>query len=177
MIKFSGYTSRWEFILNKCRDKKVLHLGCIGITEGSLFDKLEAMRNGFVIHAHIRRVAREILGIDYDLETVKALNKLGYLEIVYGDATKLNELQIEPNIKFDVIVAGDLIEHLSNPRDMLVGVRRFMNRDSEVIITTPNAFGGLHFVRYVLSRYREGNDHILSFCSVAKICIISLLKV
>jgi len=138
-----------------------LHLGCVGITEGTVEEKVRAMREERVIHAVLRKHVKKIVGIDYDTQSVKVLQRLGFSEIIYGDVTKLEELDIYE--KFDVIVCGDLIEHLSNPGDMLEGIKRFMARESEVIITTPNAFGILHFLRYLAGRYREGSDHVLSF--------------
>jgi hypothetical protein len=52
---------------------------------------------------------------------------------------------------------------LSNPGLMLEGIKRFMNNDSELLITTPNAFGLLHFTKWVAGCFKEGNDHVLSF--------------
>jgi len=160
-LKFDGYTSRWDFILKRCNNKSVLHLGCVGITEGSISEKIRAMEIGLVIHPHIKKRAKRLIGIDYDFKIVKHLQKLGFSEIIYGDVTKLD--QVELNDTFDVVIAGDLIEHLSSPGSMLEGVKRFMNRHSSLLITTPNAFGGLHMLRYVLGIYKEGNDHVLSF--------------
>ncbi len=161
MIEIRSYVSRWEFILGRCANKTVLHLGCIGITEGTTDDKVHAMINGRVLHAAIRKHARRVVGIDYDLSTVQALQHLGFTEILYGDVMCLDKLQIVET--FDVIVCGDLIEHLDNPGIMLNGIKRFMRSESELIITTPNSFGLLAFLRYLFGRYREGNDHLLSF--------------
>lgn len=37
-----------------------------------------------------------------------------------------------------------------------------MGKNSEILITTPNAFGLLHFIRYTANVFREGSDHVLS---------------
>lgn len=159
--KFQGYCSRWEFIITKCRGRSVLHLGCIGVTEGSVEEKIRAMREGRVLHALVRKYSAQAVGLDYDYQAVSKLRELGYTEILYGDVTKLDEAPI--NGVFDIVICGDLIEHLSNPGMMLDGIKRFVSSKSEIIITTPNAFGGLHFFRYWAGRYREGGDHVLSF--------------
>jgi len=49
---------------------------------------------------------------------------------------KLENVAIEQ--KFDIIVCGELIEHIENPGLMLDGIKRFMNDDRILIITTPN---------------------------------------
>ncbi len=159
--KFLGFASRWDFIVSKCQNKKVLHLGCIGITEGSMDEKIKAMKEEKVLHAVIRKTASQLIGVDYDINTVEALRKLGYSEILYGDVTRLNEVEL--NGPFDVVVCGDLIEHLSNPGGMLEGLKPLVSGESEIIITTPNSFGLLPFLRYISGRYKEGNDHVLSF--------------
>lgn len=159
--QFRGYCSRWDFIISRCRGKVVLHLGCIGITEGSVEEKIKAIQEQRVIHALIRKYSAQIVGIDYDRQVVNELQRLGYSEILYGDVTRLNEVSIDGI--FDCVVCGDLIEHLSNPGDMLEGIKRFITDRSEIIITTPNAFGALYFLRYLVGKYREGGDHVLSF--------------
>lgn len=160
MRQFQGYCSRWDFIIDRCKERVVLHLGCIGITEGSIEEKVRAMLEERVIHALIRRHSARVVGIDYDRQSVDDLRRLGYSEIVYGDVMRLKEAPVDGT--FDIVVCGDLIEHLSNPGDMLEGIKRFVTDRSDIIITTPNAFGGLHFLRYLVDKYQEGGDHVLS---------------
>ena len=66
-------------------------------------------------------------------------------------------------MKFDVIVIGDLIEHLSNPGLMLYRIKKFCDERTKIIITTPNAFGLLNFIRYSINKFKEGNEHVMSF--------------
>ena len=42
--------------------------------------------------------------------------------------------------KFDVVVIGDLIEHLSNPGSMLACVNKHLPSDGMLIISTPNPY-------------------------------------
>lgn len=161
MINFSQYVSRWDFILSRCAGKSVLHLGCIGITEGSTDEKITSMVDDGVLHAKLRRQCREIVGIDYDQATVDALRYRGFTEIIYGDVQQLQALPLSQT--FDVILCGDLIEHLSKPGSMLEGIKACMDKDAELLLSTPNAFGLLHFARYAGNVFREGNDHVMSF--------------
>ncbi len=39
---------------------------------------------------------------------------------------------------YDVIVAGDIIEHLSNPGRFLGAVSRHLNKEGVFLVTTPN---------------------------------------
>ena len=74
---------------------------------------------------------------------------------------RLDDLQITR--KFDVVIAGDIIEHLSNPGQMLDGIKRFCTENTQVIITTPNAFGAPNFLRHSAGKFREGAEHVMSF--------------
>ncbi|MBO0181221.1 hypothetical protein J0682_30075, partial [Vibrio parahaemolyticus] len=61
---------------------------------------------------------------------------------------------------FDVIVAGEIIEHLNNPGLFLSGVRRFMHRDSKLVITTINAYCAMRFFVYALRGRRGINEFV-----------------
>jgi hypothetical protein len=160
--KFSGFLSRWEFVLRRSRGKSVLHLGCIGDTEKSVNDKVQAMLSEHVLHAELRKSTADIVGVDYDLPVVEELHKKGYDDIIYGDVEEDLERMVL-NGAFDVVLCGDLIEHLSNPGRMLEGLKPHMDGDSELLVTTLNSFGLLHFLRYTVNGYHEGNDHASSF--------------
>lgn len=118
-----------EFIVSKCSGKSVLDLGCIDhsyLVALSLGDKW--------LHKQICSVATKVTGLDILAEDATELNKHGY-NIVVGNAENFDLLE-----KFDVIVAGDLIEHLSNIGLFLRAVKRHMHKDSIFIFTTPNPF-------------------------------------
>src|SRR5207248_4425866 len=68
--QISGYCSRWDFLLKKCTNKTVLHLGCIGETDCSLDEKLEAFRTGRALHPNLIRVASDVVGIDLNAAAV-----------------------------------------------------------------------------------------------------------
>src|SRR5262249_23969877 len=137
------------------------HLGCIGITEGSTAEKIASMVDDRVLHAQVRRICRDIVGIDYDQATVDALRQRGFTEIIAGDEQQLHTFPLSQ--RFDVILCGDLIEHLSQPGSILEGIKCCMAQDAELLTSTPNAFGFLHFARYAGNVFHEGNDHVLSF--------------
>ncbi|MEQ1675572.1 MAG: methyltransferase domain-containing protein [Chitinophagaceae bacterium] len=126
---------RLDEIMRLCTGKTVLHLGYV--QHSHLYEKLIA--EDIWVHSGIAKVATQITGIDYlekDVEIIK--NKYGY-EGYFGDANHLENVPL--NRQFDVIVCGELIEHITNPGLMLEGIKRFMHKDSVLIITTPNPWG------------------------------------
>lgn len=143
MEKKFKLVERTAFIKKACAGKKVLHLGCTNhpFTEQSLKDNT-------LLHFEIQAVAANLYGFDYDRQGIEVIERAGATNLYQADLENLDELDLEET--FDVIIAGEMIEHLSNPGLFLRGIKRFMRPDSSLIITTINAYGALRFVIYGL---------------------------
>lgn len=131
---------RIDEILRLCRSKSVLHLGFI--QHAPLYKQLQ--KEGKWLHYELSKVTNQLVGIDLlnsDIEDIK--QEYGF-EGYTGDVQELAGVKL--NRKFDVILCGELIEHLTNPGLMLEGVKRFMNSDSIIIITTPNAYAKEYYL-------------------------------
>ena len=61
---------------------------------------------------------------------------------------------------FDVIIGGEVIEHLSNPGSFLDGIKRFLRPDSKLVITTVNAYCAMRFAIYGLRGKRGHNEPV-----------------
>ena len=127
------------FIQEICRNKEVLDLGCI--RHNAEF----ATKDPRWVHQKIREVANKTIGIDYLNEEVEKLQRLGY-DIRFGDVTK----NLTLNEQFDVIVAGDLIEHLTNFQGFFENCTRLLKKGGILIISTPNPFFSdeFHYISY-----------------------------
>jgi len=134
---------RLDFIIESCRDKKVLHLGCTNwpYTE-------DAIAKRMLLHFTLEKTASSLYGLDFDQAGIDILTKKGSQNIFQADLERLDELNL--NETFDVILAGEMIEHLNNPGRFLTGIQRFMRADSVLIITTINAYCGMRFLQYGL---------------------------
>lgn len=148
---------RKDEILKYCENKKVLHLGFIQHTN---LWRQKLLENDW-LHKKLLDVSSRVVGIDYLKDEVDIIKKELNIECYYGDATKLNELDL--NEVFDVIVCGELIEHIDNPGLMLDGLKRFMHEDSKLILTTPNPWRDL-WVHYIFTNNNEenwlNNEHV-----------------
>jgi SAM-dependent methyltransferase len=153
------YVAKEDFILRIASGRSVLHLGCVGFTDVAPSDRAKLAKQS--LHWKPTQ-ASETVGVDYSIAVIDEYRKLGvFTNIVAGDVERLDELPITQ--KFDVVIAGDIIEHLSNPGRMLDGIKRFCTSETRVIITTPNAFGAPNFLRYSAGTFREGAEHVMSF--------------
>lgn len=124
---------RKDKIIELCKNKSVLHLGFI--QHANLYKKL--IVKGDWLHGMIAPVANHLIGIDYLEKEVQEIHATLNYECYCADVTKVDSLP-ELQEKFDVIVCGELIEHLVNPGLMLDFCRRFMHKNTKLIITTPN---------------------------------------
>lgn len=137
LLRTSSVVNKVAFIQSKCRGKAVLDLGCIR------HDAEFAIKDPNWLHKRIREVAGQVVGVDYLREEVDRLRALGY-EVVWGDVTR----PLNIHRRFDIIVAGDLIEHLQNFEGFFENCCRLLQPGGELIITTPNPFfaGQFHYV-------------------------------
>jgi SAM-dependent methyltransferase len=162
-LKNSKAIDKESFIEEKCRDKTVLDLGCIRHSADY------ALKDQNWLHKKIKAVAKKVSGVDYLPEEIEKLSRRGY-DIIFGDVTK--PLKIED--KFDVIVAGDLIEHLSNFEGFFTNCRNLLKPYGILIITTPNPFysGFFHYIALKRS-YLANPEHT---CSIDPQCLLQLCE-
>ena len=134
---------RVDYLKEMCRGKKVLHLGCTNwpYTQAVLDD-------GSLLHLKLQDIASELWGFDADEEGLRLLRERGLKNLYRADLERLEALELDQ--QFDVILAGEMIEHLSNPGLFLRGIKRFMRSDSTLVITTINAYCGFRLFIYGL---------------------------
>jgi 2-polyprenyl-3-methyl-5-hydroxy-6-metoxy-1,4-benzoquinol methylase len=143
--------SKIKFVTDRCRGKSVLDIGCVQHHASSAKSK-------HWLHKAIQAVASDVTGLDIDSKGVKALDEQGY-NVIHGDAQSFSL-----DRTFDVIVAGDLIEHLSNYGDFLAGCVRHMTNNSRLIICTPNPW---HWHKTVRALWRDvpvNGEHTCWMC-------------
>ena len=118
-----------DLIVELARGRRVLDLGCIDHSA----DTALAL-GGDWLHARLRGAADSLVGVDLLPNDAEVLNARGYdIRIADVESLDLDE-------QFDLIVAGDLIEHLSNVGRFLESVSRHMHDQAAFVVTTPNPF-------------------------------------
>jgi len=148
--------NRNSFLIERARDKKVLHFGCAD--EHFVNDKL---RKNAHLHAQLASVAKELWGIDVSGEAISELRQAGFTNLIRGDVERLDEIDDFCDQHFDVMIAGELIEHLFNPGLFLKACRRLCSPDTELILTTPNALVYSATLFALLNREAIHPDHTL----------------
>lgn len=134
------YTTRWAFIEPYVRGKKVLDIGPAEL-RGTTQDPEKVK---WWLHGQIASAASSVVGLEKSDVQALALREMGY-NIRHGDAESFDLGET-----FDVINAGELIEHLSNPGLFLESVKRHLKPDGFLVLTTPNRFSASHFINALL---------------------------
>lgn len=159
-MRVAAYVNRGDFIVERVRGKRVLDCGVVGLT---LHDDEERVNGiGESLHWRISVAAREAVGIDNSplvKEIARRNPSLALIEMAVEDAA--SALKGAP--RFDVVILGDLLEHVSNAGLALDAIRSVLGDGGEIVVTCPNAFSGPGFLRFLLGRYREGDDHVASY--------------
>ena len=153
------YLSRDKNIFDLAKTKKVLHLGCVGFPDLETSDRVKLAKDS--LHFKLTEIT-ETVGIDISSDVIQYYQENDiFNNVLLGDVEKLRDIDITDT--FDVIVAGDILEHLSNPGLMLEGIKKFCNKDTTIIITTPHSFSLMNFIRFLLGKFIEGNEHVITF--------------
>ena len=149
--------SRDEFIVNVCQDMNVLHVGC---TDYPFFK--EAYEKGYLLHSKISEVAETVIGIDIVDEDIKAMNDYGF-NVSYVDAQYMSQ-DLEDK-KFDIILLADVIEHITNPGMVLEESKKLLIENGKIIISVPNAFGVVRFLKSFFRYEQVHPDHLAYYSS------------
>jgi len=144
--------SRLPVIKKYCKNKVVLDIGCVA-------HKADKEKNTYWLHKQIRKVAKKIVGIDIQEEEVKKLVKKGY-DIRVGNAEEIGL----KNRNFEVVVAGEFIEHISNKGKFLENMYNHLSKEGVLILTTPSLFALRYQIRNLFSgKIVPNKEHVCWF--------------
>ncbi len=126
---------RFDYLCDLARGRRVVHVGFVDLGCQSLNEQ-----SGAWLHEHLSRSASELVGIDLDAEGVDLARTRGYeaYAVDCRDVDAVHALGIAPA---DVVVAGEVIEHLDDPGSFLDGLHALMAPGGLLVVTTPNASG------------------------------------
>ena len=145
--------TREEKILEWVNGSSILDIGCTDhiVRDGSVY----------WLHKHLSENFSDVVGIDISEENLQKMRSLGYQKLFNMNAESFSFDQ-----QFDTIVAGELIEHLSNPGLFLDKARSHLSSNGRLIITTPYAFTVL-YVLYATMKFPktcENAEHTHWLC-------------
>jgi SAM-dependent methyltransferase len=124
-IRKSPIVNKIDKILDLCRNVAVLDVGCVGQDFG--------YENKDWLHGKIKKVSRDLVGVDIERNSIEELRKGGYKVFLPNELKKLDR-------RFETIVISDVIEHVDDPVETLKYYAEFLEDNGVMVITTPNPF-------------------------------------
>lgn len=143
--------NRISFLLSRCKDKTVLDIGCVA-------HDLRRMANPNWLHRQLAAVAKHCVGVDNHAEGITQMHRSGF-NAVCADIT----LEVDPLLKFapfEVIIAGELIEHVDSLGRVFEVAKSLLAQDGELILTTPNPYAPRRIRAGQRGYVWENVDHI-----------------
>jgi methionine biosynthesis protein MetW len=128
--------------------RRVLDLGC---------------RDGALTQAYLD--GNEVVGVDADQEALAEAARLG-IETHWADLDQPLDLDDQ---SFDVVVAGELLEHLRDPRRLVGEVRRVLRSGGTFVASVPNAYRLKGRLLFLFGRPPENDPTHLQMFSAADV--------
>jgi SAM-dependent methyltransferase len=114
---------------------RVLDLGC---------------RTGALTQHYVE--GNDVVGVDVDRTALERAHERIGIETVWAD---VEDALPFPDRSFDVVVAGELLEHLSHPESAVREIARVLRPTGRLVGSVPNAFRLKSRLRFLVGRHPE----------------------
>lgn len=152
------WVKREPYILSRmAQAEQVLHLGC----SDAPYTRTK-LDSGELLHLHMLKKQPQVIGFDLDPRGTHMLQRAcpdG--TFICGNAENLGEHF--PENSFDLIVAGEIVEHLSNPGHFFAACAKVLRPEGVLLVTIPNTFGIRRFIHSFFGVENYHPDHTFYF--------------
>lgn len=140
------------FLEARCSGKSVLDVGCVA-------HDILRMKSPQWLHGRLASVAERCLGVDVLNEGVEEMRRLGFDALVHDLSSGPGP--VLDHAPFDVMIAGELIEHVESMDMLFRTAKLVLAPDGELVVTSPNPFAPDRVRAYQRGLVFENVDHIL----------------
>ncbi len=157
---------RLEYMSNLCRDKKVLDLGCYDETAIKI-----KRHSKYWLHNLISEKAESVIGIDSSKQIIGEIKTGKHSKIIKLDLFDIDEKFVK-TYPVEVIIAGELIEHIENVQLFLGKMKEFYP-GSKLVLSIPNATFLANVLLSLFNRESNHKDHIhmFSYKTLNTVCL------
>lgn len=156
IVRDLRFVDRDPLIIEQCRGKNVLHLGC---TDSPVHE--QQYQRGRLLQQKLLDPCRAVTGIDIASKSLEWLEStLGKGDYRLGDIEDTAFMLPLKAEEFEVILLPDVLEHLNNPMAALGNIGRICSESSRLIVTVPTAYSIKSFMRVVAGHELIHPDHV-----------------
>lgn len=148
---------RIDYLVGLARGRRVIHVGFVDTGCRTMQERANSW-----LHAHLDEVATSLVGIDVDDLGVKDAEAAGF-EAYAADCRVPEELEALGLAPAQVVIAGEVIEHVDDPGAFLAGLHTLVAPGGQLVVTTPNAYGLFNVLASLAHREINHPDHVLMF--------------
>jgi SAM-dependent methyltransferase len=148
---------RIQWIATAGRARDVAHLGFADIG-----CELTRSEDDTWLHAWLAKEAARLVGLDVAPHAVAAAKREGY-DAYRVDCTSRDAIRRLALNPFDVVIAGEIIEHVDNVGGMLEAAAELLKPDGQLIVSTPNARRLMDLLLALGGREIVHPDHVTLF--------------
>jgi SAM-dependent methyltransferase len=135
-----GPFDREQMLAEFAQGRRVVHVGFVD--ERRMEDKLE---RGRWLHERLGEAASSLVGLDISEKGVRWAREQG-LDAHVVDAQSVDAVEALGLERAEVVIAGEVIEHLDSPGPFLQAMRKLLEPTGVLVLTTPNAYRLLNFL-------------------------------
>ena len=117
---------RISYLCRLVQGKKILDVGCVQ-------NDARCRHNPAWLHRHLTAAADKVVGIDILDEDLEILRQEGFRVLCHD----LTRNPFPGGEKFDVIVAGEILEHIDEPGPFFANCRESLMSGGLLVLTTP----------------------------------------
>jgi 2-polyprenyl-3-methyl-5-hydroxy-6-metoxy-1,4-benzoquinol methylase len=140
-----------DYVKNLEKNKKILDIGCTDMPNISLHSNFLHKK----ICENVNKKVK-VLGVDNNKNKIKKMKLQGY------NCINANILKKFTKQKFDLIIAGEIIEHISDQNKFILSLKNLLSKNGKILITTPNPNGVMSVLGYwFFKNERGGEGHVL----------------
>lgn len=150
----SAGVDRVRALERRAKGRRILHVGCADHEE----QIAAKMQTGDWLQARLEGVASYCLGVDTNAKAIAHLQEIGDYNV---QAVQPNDFSFGLDSEsFDLIIIGEVLEHIDNPVAFLEGLRTaWSGRVNEIVLTVPNAFYWRSILRVTRGAELINSDH------------------
>jgi 2-polyprenyl-3-methyl-5-hydroxy-6-metoxy-1,4-benzoquinol methylase len=150
----SRLVDRVEEVRRLVRGRSVIDLGFVD--EGQMSAK---SGRGTWLHEVVRAESRSCVGVDADSSGVERARGLGF-DVQAADVEDPEAVAALGLAPAEVVLAGELVEHLDHPGRFLEAVKSLVAPGGALVLTTPNAHALTNTLGALAGRELVNPDHV-----------------
>lgn len=147
---------REEYLTDLARGKAVLNIGVGGFTDNPSYTTRLADYADATLQGKLHSAAGDLTSVDVNQHSLEIMSEALPGRYIQADITAPDASEAIGGT-YELIVLGDVIEHLDCFRSALQNLRALLADDGVLVITTANAFNAEAILKHVF-RYESVHD-------------------